>query len=416
MLSIFVNIDLLRNRLLLLCCWILLIIGSVTTTSCSNDEDIEPKPYSGDDKTERVVIMYVVAENNLSSAIQNDIDEVLSVCKSIPKNDKFILYLDDIDLPRIYEITNKTNATDFQSLVPIEIFQEELDSASPTTLDMILSKVMNKYPCKSYGLVLWSHGSGWIPENSELLTKSFGLDNNKNSSDISIGTKMKIIDMAHVLSKYQNIEYLMFDACFMQSIEVAYELRNTTKYIIGSSAELPASGAPYDKILGYMFDKDFNPQLLAYNFNDYYARIKKGVLVSVIETKQLDEFADVMESLLSKHIEESWNFTNTLNYYNYNKWGKYFPDMYDMRGLMQVILADDEYEYWCKELDKILVASYCYDYWYSSYPKMNVLVDEDQYSGVSMFMPLNKYVNTTFNTDYLSFSWAKSIWKSFYTN
>ena len=34
------------------------------------------------------------------------------------------------------------------------------------------------------------------------------------------------------------MEYILFDDCYMSSIEVAYELKDVTKYLIGSTSEM----------------------------------------------------------------------------------------------------------------------------------------------------------------------------------
>ena len=46
-----------------------------------------------------------------------------------------------------------------------------------------------------------------------------------------------------------HFDFIMFDACFMMSVEVAYEVRNYTDYYIGSPTENPGPGAPYDKVV-----------------------------------------------------------------------------------------------------------------------------------------------------------------------
>ena len=44
----------------------------------------------------------------------------------------------------------------------------------------------------------------------------------------------------------------MFDACFMASVEVAYELCGFTDYYIGSPTENPGPGAPYERLVPLM--------------------------------------------------------------------------------------------------------------------------------------------------------------------
>ena len=46
---------------------------------------------------------------------------------------------------------------------------------------------------------------------------------------------------------------MVVNCCNFMCLEVLYELRNVTDYIIGSPAEIPDQGAPYDEIVPDMF-------------------------------------------------------------------------------------------------------------------------------------------------------------------
>ena len=65
---------------------------------------------------------------------------------------------------------------------------------------------------------------------------------------------MDLPDLAEVLSPYR-FDYILFDACFMGSVEVLYELRHSARYFIASPAEILADGFPYHLILPYLIGK-----------------------------------------------------------------------------------------------------------------------------------------------------------------
>lgn len=48
------------------------------------------------------------------------------------------------------------------------------------------------------------------------------------------------------------IMILVFDTCFMSSIEVLYEMRNSFDYIVSSPTEVLATGFPYKKKVSYL--------------------------------------------------------------------------------------------------------------------------------------------------------------------
>ena len=67
-------------------------------TSCSWYEEEEEIRY------DRTILVYMAAENTLSSYYQDDIYEMLRGVEDIPKNSQLIIYVDDTQLPHIISI------------------------------------------------------------------------------------------------------------------------------------------------------------------------------------------------------------------------------------------------------------------------------------------------------------------------
>ena len=65
-----------------------------------------------------------------------------------------------------------------------------------------------------------------------------------------------------------HMDYILFDDCYMSSVEVAHALRHVTDYLIGSTSEIMAYGFPYalagKHMLGAVDTRDLRrlPQLL----------------------------------------------------------------------------------------------------------------------------------------------------------
>lgn len=72
------------------------------------------------------------------------------------------------------------------------------------------------------------------------------------------------------------MEYILFDDCYMSSIEVAYELKDVTKYLIGSTSEMMAYGMPYAAIGEYLLG---NP--------DYQSDVKNFTILFTYEIMAL---------------------------------------------------------------------------------------------------------------------------------
>lgn len=102
-------------------------------------------------------------------------------------------------------------------------------SASGEVLHSVIHDAITAFPAMEYGLILWSHGTGWLPEGvfdtlkhgNRSKFRSFGFDS---------GKEMKITELAENLPV--KFEFIIFDACLMSNIETLYELRNAANYII----------------------------------------------------------------------------------------------------------------------------------------------------------------------------------------
>ena len=209
---------------------------------------------------------------------------------------------------------------DTTDLVVSEIIKTypEQNSADANTLKTVLDDAI-KTSSKTYtskGIVLWSHGSAWLPSGTSLYSnrgnivdsvkssstlKSFGIDTKFQANSVSIH-EMDIKDMANVLNGY-DLEFILFDACFMATIEVAYELRNTNKYFIASPVEILSSGFPYKTTVPLFFDEVINPDLIAKNYYDYYSNqhgVLKSGAISVIKSSELDNLATSVNELCNK--------------------------------------------------------------------------------------------------------------------
>jgi hypothetical protein len=413
---------------------LLMTIFFSSLTSCIKDD--KNKDDENDNSSSRTILAYMVGENNLYADARADLDEMLKGSSYMSPNDTLIVFYDDCDkskLPCIYEITNGMKDLSVYNQTPIFTFNEDVNSASTETLDKVLNFLYSQYKTDQYGIIFWSHGSGWVPSNYEgdistnvriqnihrPILKSFGIDTGNNSYK-SKGHQMDICDMASILRKYPKTEFIMFDACFMQSIEVAYELGAYTKYIIGSPAEIPAWGAPYDELTSALFSENFSPADIIDRYNNHYKNNypQYGILLSVIDCTHLEKFALVHRQMIEKYSAslKNANLTDALNYFIFEEWNKHtdLPDSYDIRGVMQRIILDaTDYIYWNNQLDLVVPYSVNNGTWYSGYPIYStdriMKVDNLQYSGISIYIEQDKYSDHYFYNAYQNTKWAKAM-------
>ena len=182
-------------------------------------------------------------------------------------------------------INEENNRTSHQIIE--EYTQSDL-STDPVFMKNVLQKVMEEMPADSYGLVLSSHGSGWIPSSifdKHVIHPAPGL------SDRTVLNTWKFL-LWHRRLKDWKFEYLLFDACFMSSIEALYDLRNVTDYLMASPTEVLADGFPYKEIVSQLFKKDLKGACESF-MNKY--RQTSGT-VALVQSNKLEALAAAVKT------------------------------------------------------------------------------------------------------------------------
>lgn len=395
----------------------LFLLFAFVFTSCSKDDDSDK---AKDESVAQTVLVYMAAENSLSiyatydmQSQKCDADEMLESVKAMSDNDRLVLFIDDTDLPRIYVLTNKTKASRITQMEADYTFPNDVDSCSPATLKQVLDWTRSHCPADEYGLVFWSHGSGWVPGPK----RAFGVDNGKNvggGTDANEGTQMDISDMATVLSAYPKFDFLFFDACFMQSVELCYELRHCASRIMGSPAEIPALGAPYSMLMYRMFSATgANPSAMMQCYFDAFS--EDACLLSVVDCNQLDALATLTAQLLQKYSAEltAMDLSAVLNYFDYDTYRSLadMPDCYDMLSIMKHLLSETDFKLWKEAYVQAVPTRLASAFTYTMYGDQYIDIDKEEYGGLTMYLPLFKYKDDFFYSDYWKTSWAIKIQK-----
>jgi hypothetical protein len=215
----------------------------------------------------------------------------------IPANNHLLVYLDvpemvDDECPQLFEIKKG-------EIIVIKQYGQQ-NSASGEILNTVIQDVITEFPAETYGLVLWSHGTGWLPEGvfdalqQSVVSRSFGKDGN---------SEMSIIELAESLP--MKFEYIIFDACLMGGIEVFYQLRDKTDLIIASPTETLVAGFPYDKVIPFLFTVTPNYAEIAQSYMNYYKNQTDNIqsaTITVIDTKQLKPFVDIIRKMMEDKI------------------------------------------------------------------------------------------------------------------
>jgi hypothetical protein len=222
----------------------------------------------------------MAADNSLSNDAFIDIEKIQKGYTE--KGVNMIVFIDPADdLPHILKI-------DHRGKKRIKTYPE-FNSVDTEQMRQVLNDIAEMYPAASYGLVLWSHGTSWLPAGMQL--RSFGEDK---------GCQMDITNLAAALPI--KFSFLLFDACLMGSVEVVYELRNNTDYIIASPTEVIYLGFPYETIIPELLQEKQNLKKVTASYFNYYDQqtfAYRSASISLINTKELEPLALITNQLIS---------------------------------------------------------------------------------------------------------------------
>lgn len=411
------------------------------TTACSDSEDsTSPRRETGT-TFRRSVLIYLAAQNSLGKAGASRLDsmEIVEGASRLTNNlDNVFLFIDDAKLPRLYCIYKYGRRTVIEKILT---WSDDIYSTDPATLYSVLKTIDRDYPSKSYGLVLWSHGNGWLVTSNTVNTlrsngfsaRSFGIDvgpggNLSDDTDASgiTGPQMNISDMSQAIARSGvHLDYIFFDACLMQNIEVAYELKDVTDYVVGSATSTSAYGGYYTNLIPKALfaypASDANVSLIASQY--YYDAVDNaslhkyykdfGNVNSVIKTAHLKELAQTTAPLVAKvFANKTTPQLNGIQTY-YSHAIAYSPDYFDMGSAMKHILSNDDYKAWLRVAKKSIIQCNASPSFIMAYVNDNPLPakvnDRDNILGVSMFIPRalfdGKHGYPAFNTQFQSTAW-----------
>lgn len=372
--------------------WSLLIV----LVGACNDNDDPPTTI------DRTVLMYIAADNNLSSFAAADLEEAVKGAQSVDlSRNNLLVYYDNKVSAKLIHFKKDKKGNVIQDVV-----QEygSRNSVGLTEMKEVFSYAFGNYVADSYGIVFWSHGDGWVSAPNS--SRWFGQDGTKYM-DISV--------MSEALSVAPHFEFIFFDACFMQSIEVVYELRAYADYFIGSPTEIPAPGAPYQVVVPAMFAKDDVAKKIASVYYDFHAANYTstlgaddpwdadgtwvaGVSTSVVVSSKLEQLATKTNEVFTRYAQGGSVSTSGILCYD-KRSSKYY---YDFDGLIRSLTNgnDEDYDSWNQAYEEAVT--------YNKTTKTNFSdtarrFDMTGYRGVSIYIPRN-----SLSTFYKSFQWYKA--------
>lgn len=344
-----------------------LLLFVVVILACDPVKE-EPPVYVHKEKS---VLIYMVGNNNLSSNAHSNLADLKK--GYIPGEDGNLLvyYHDNSNTPYLLNIEKNEDGVVVQDTV-YRFPQHNSSQASVLTSAMKITQTM--FPADEYGLVLWSHGTGWLPEgyysNS---SKSFGSEE---------GLEIDINELADAFP--YKLSFVIFDACLMGGVEVAYQMKDSVDYVLSSPAEILSEGFPYSKIMTHIFKTPSDLQSVAKEYFDHYNGkfgASRSATVSLVKTSALKGVADVAAVIFDKYRDSipTINPSGVQRYYTNNKsW------FYDLGDYMSQLAGGDAAPF-IEALEQAVIYKAATPTFL--YEQGGFVIDPDKYSGLSLYIP-----------------------------
>ena len=330
--------------------WVVLAL--LAATSCFKDADFSP--VSGEsgsrtqpgrlpsEETRQVMIMYSAGFNSLSGALTTDLRQMEEgfVPTAQSRADHILLVLSRHThsgystpvAPVLYRLYKDREGNVVRDT--LLRWRPEDQACDPAVMREVMTFAKEKFPAKGYGLVLSSHGSGWIPspEALEVQAKSIGED-----ADTGRTIEMDLPDFVNALP--YKLDYILLDACYMACVEVAWALRDKTKLVGFSPTEIMSDGFNYLTLADRLLRSEPDALGVCTDYFAQYTDPRQGspyASITLVDAGAMQPLADICKTLFERYRVPISNLsiTQVQRYFRWNQ-NPRFEHLYDLRHMLQ---------------------------------------------------------------------------------
>ena len=319
-----------------ICDFIIATLFIVVGVSCSNGDspdgpDVPVTPVG------QTVFMFFPWSNSLLSDFRRTVEDMQTVvAQRSMKNERIMVFMATSEREAVLFELKKQNG---RCLTDTLRRYSDRPFTSRQWLTSLFSEVMTLAPASRYGMVVGCHGLAWVPvqgqrnapkrlgsqeriDEEDNLYKEEKIDKEGESNDLMhfevqgpvttrfIGgtypeTQIETTDLADAMADAGfHTEYILFDACYMSSVEVAYELKDVTHYLIASPTEVLSYGFPYITMGKHLLGTP-NYKGIVDSFISFYSsyNLPYGT-VAVTDCTQLDALAAIAQQINAADAEQ----------------------------------------------------------------------------------------------------------------
>lgn len=312
-----------------ICNFIIATLFIVVGVSCSNGDspdgpDVPVTPVG------QTVFMFFPWSNSLLSDFRRTVEDMQTVvAERSMKNERIMVFMATSEHEAVLFELKKQNG---RCLTDTLRRYSDRPFTSRQWLTSLFSEIMTLAPASRYGMVVGCHGLAWVPvqgqrnarkrlgsqekiDEEDNLYKKERIDKEGEPNDLMhfevqgpvttrfIGgtypeTQIETTDLADAMADAGfHTENILFDACYMSSVEVAYELKDVTHYLIASPTEVLSYGFPYITMGKHLLGTP-NYKGIVDSFISFYSsyNLPYGT-VAVTDCTQLDALAAIAQQI-----------------------------------------------------------------------------------------------------------------------
>ncbi len=391
---------------------ILLLCALLCLTACDRDERLA--------KDRQMLLVYFAGNNSLAAEGASDYNSIkqnwLPTTRGSEKVMLVFHHFKD-ETPVLVRLSKDRRGNTVEDIIKEYPFNTH--SADARTLETVLADAEAAWPSAHHGIVLWSHGSGFLPPGYYInpqerakgdpvseeadpyafLVKAGGDGLKSFAQDEEQNIEMDLIDLRKALSRF-HYDFIAFDCCLMANVELAYELRNTSDYLIFSPTEIMSDGFPYDVMVQTIFSQQPEAAMrsIAQSYMAHYrsfSGVYASATISVVRTAGMQALANACQTVFRNHQDQIFMLdrSHVQPYFRYNKhW------FYDIDDFVQQVADDSEYQAFNRALNQAVIYRDATDYFLD--------LEISHYSGLSIYIPRREY--TVLNNYYKTLAWNQA--------
>lgn len=298
------------KRFLYISIFPLILVCVMMLASCSSDEPDDIK------LTERTVVVFMPwtgNSGNLISFFKTNIADMKAALEQYgnKRTDRIVVYMaESATNSRMFELVLENGKCEEK---PIKTYSG-IDVTTPVGITSVLGDVADYAPAKKFAMIVGGHGMGWVrtATYARSSAKLHALMRMKGEDYVPLtrffggytdGTMIDISDFAQgIRNAGIKMEYILFDDCYMSNVEVAFDLKDATDYLIACPVEMMNYGMPYRNILKYLMGTlDYSAvcsELISfYNSYTYGGKKYPYATIAVTDCSQLDAIASLMRQI-----------------------------------------------------------------------------------------------------------------------